>query len=259
MSKIIYASSSREKKLRDRYLKKYFISRPQEFEKYLSGNAETVWLFNNAKDLLDFYLLTKKWAIESIVCLDILPDAGSEWKHGKYTNGDIFDFFQLYFFDFANRLYIFNEWITELMTKGFILDEKLVEKFRTLESYKLFQEKFRRNYTHNLKGKNFMARVSLITGDLLFTYDKSGTSEVYKPRYIKKLIEQSLSLIRKITLDTIRSVMNELNTDVKSGNLKLESIEAASVKVVKTKKKVGKISHPDHFTMERERRASRNK
>lgn len=165
------------------------------------------------EDLVEFYNFSIICVQELIVCTSLMGNSMflklvKENKSQSSINMVIY-FFTLYFYDYINRVYVFNEKLEATIKERPELNTKKIKEFRFSKDYLKIQNKFRNNYVHELK----LVAVfhSLLSGEIVFSYKKSNKRvEVFKSEYLLTLIENSFTTITKILFNLIKEVNESL-------------------------------------------------
>lgn len=209
MTKIIYSDDARkDKALRKKYERMFpeLAISPRIRSFNLSEKEPFKKITDDLFSLIEFYQFTRISVLELLVCINLLEkfkisELDKDDSRVKSTFSAILFFLLLYFHDYTNRVYVFNEKCKFILKTCPGLNKSGIRRLLSSEELLILQGKFRLNYVHSLRTiKTFH---SLLSNEIVFCYERSGEVQIFKPKYFRNLTEASFAILTQAITSTI--------------------------------------------------------
>lgn len=188
-----------EKKERNTFLSvinfpTYKILATPNFPTYKDRKINT--LLTSFIDLLHFTLDAGSWLEELYVCERVITIG---YKDNYEVDKRVINFYLHYYYDFLNKLYVFNERVNEFFKYDQRIKKTKISDLRALKEYASLITKFRNKYVHNWISLN--VRQSLGSGEIIFSHEISSSVEIYSPVFIRETVIEAYKIMIKILED----------------------------------------------------------
>lgn len=144
-------------------------------------------------ELIDFVYDTNQWMLELLVCEKLIA---IDYKKEIYQNIGA-KFFLHYFYDITNRIYVFDQRISEFLRSNPQFKTRKIALYRNNYNYMLMQTKFRMNYVHYNQSLYF--NKSLMTFESVLVLDKKSKVEIFGLSNIVEICFKALNTQEKIS------------------------------------------------------------